>query len=353
MLKESDGQGSFFDTQYLCDQLIPPDSFYRKFREVVAPLIKDEDFDAMYCKDNGRPPISPSLMALATIIQFYRAFSDREMETACMYDIQVKFAMGLKLDERPFDHSSLGDFRDRLLKNGREKEIFDRILDHLIKAGLLMKEELQRIDATHIIADVAIPTIVVLIKKGIYNVLKALKRSHPAVWAKCAADINIKDYTKETVNHEVAGRMEMEKRKRRLVAVVAEARKVIENTSAIEDREIVRRVRVLKRILNDNTQEGPDGTPKERLYKEKRGDMLVSPIDEDARYGAKSATKKFMGFKAQVTESVESRLITNIKAMPGKTQRASRWSLPCGTRIIGRRESSQRACSSTTRPRRP
>lgn len=81
MIKQSDNQGSFFDAEYLCERLIPPDSFYRKFRDIVAPLIKDEDFDSMYCKDNGRPPIPPSLMAMATIIQFYRAFSDREMET--------------------------------------------------------------------------------------------------------------------------------------------------------------------------------------------------------------------------------------------------------------------------------
>ena len=317
MLKGADNQGSFFDTQYLCEQMIPADSFYRRFREIVAPLIKDEDFDGMYCKENGRPPISPALMALATIIQFYRNLSDREMEAACMFDIQVKYALGLKLDERPFDHSSLGDFRERLLRNGREKEIFDCILDHLIKAGLVKKDEIQRIDATHIIADVAIPTIVVLIKKGIFNVLKALKHRHPAAWANCAKDINIADYTKQTVNHEVAGRMEMEKRKRRLIQVVVEAKAVIEHAREIGDIEIVRRVGVLKRILNDNTQPGPDGNIKERLYKEKRGDMLVSPIDEDARYGAKSVTKKFMGYKANVTETTESRFITNIKAMPG------------------------------------
>ena len=71
--------------------------------------------------------------------------------------------------------------------------------------------------------------------------------------------IKSKTYTKQTVNHEVAGRMEMEKRKRRLVAVVAEARTVIEHTSGITDREIVRRVTMLKRILNDNTQQDADG----------------------------------------------------------------------------------------------
>jgi transposase len=320
MFKGPDNQGSFFDTEYLCAQLIAPDSFYRKFREIVAPLIKDDDFAEMYCQNNGRPPLSPSLMALATIIQSYRGFSDREMEAACMFDIQVKYALGLKLDERPFDHSSLGDFRERLLKNGREKEIFDRVLDHLIKAGLVRKDEIQRIDATHIIADVAIPTIVVLIKKGIFNVLKPLKTRYPQVYEQCARDIHIADYSKQKINHEVAGRMEFEKRRRRLVEVVAEAKTVIEYTREVTDREIVGRIGILKRIINENTQPDADGSVKELLFKDKpghRGDMLVSPVDEDARYGAKSITKKFMGFKANVTESVESRIITNIKPMPG------------------------------------
>src|SRR5208337_5512848 len=53
MLKPRDNQGSFYDADYICEQLIPQDSFYRKFREIVWPLIKDEDFESMYCKDNG------------------------------------------------------------------------------------------------------------------------------------------------------------------------------------------------------------------------------------------------------------------------------------------------------------
>ncbi len=81
-IAESDSQRAFVDTDYICERLVPQDSFYRKFRELVTPLIKDESFDAMYCKDNGRPAISPSLLAMACILQFYRGLSDREMENA-------------------------------------------------------------------------------------------------------------------------------------------------------------------------------------------------------------------------------------------------------------------------------
>ncbi len=57
----SEQQGRFYDVDYLCDHLIPPESYYRQFRELVWPLLKDEDFTALYCQDNGRPPISPRL----------------------------------------------------------------------------------------------------------------------------------------------------------------------------------------------------------------------------------------------------------------------------------------------------
>jgi hypothetical protein len=60
MLKPQTAQGSFYDAEYICEQLIPRDSFYRKFREIVWPLLDDEHFDSMYCKDNGRPSISPT-----------------------------------------------------------------------------------------------------------------------------------------------------------------------------------------------------------------------------------------------------------------------------------------------------
>ncbi len=99
MLKPRDRQVGFYDADYVCEQLIPHDSFYRKFREIVEPPIQDEQFETMYCEDNGRRAISPALLAMATILQFYRNLSGREMERTCMYDIEVKYALGIRLNE--------------------------------------------------------------------------------------------------------------------------------------------------------------------------------------------------------------------------------------------------------------
>jgi transposase len=318
MLKSQDKQKSFFDTDYICEELIPPDSFYRKFREAVWPLVKDEQFSDMYCTDNGRPPIPPSLLAMATVLQFHNNLSDREMERACMYNIEVKYALGLKLNERPFDHSSLGDFRRRLLENGKEKEVFDNILGKLIEDGLIEKNEIQRIDATHIIADIAIPTMVTLVKKGIYEVLKPLQKRHKKTLNVLDKEVELANYNKKQINHDAPGRLDMEKRKQKLVDVVTDAQRVLKHTEGIEDDHILtRRVEMLKRILQENIEEDENGTSREIGRKKKPKDIMVSPIDPDARYGAKSRTKKFTGYKTNITETTNNRFITNIKAMRG------------------------------------
>ncbi len=318
MFRPSPMEMSLFDAGYVCERLIPKDSFYRKFREIVWPLIDDTQFESMYCKDNGRPPIPPALLAMATILQFYRDLSDREMERACMFDIEIKYALGLGLDELPFDHSSLGGFRKRLLENGKEKETFDRILEHLVKAKLIRKDEIQRIDATHIIADVAIPTMVTLVKKGIYEILKPVAKRHKAVYLKIASVINLAEYSKKEVNRDAPGRLNIENRQKKLVEVVNDAHAMLEQVKGIKGEEILdRRVAMLKRILQENIAKDETGDAIERDYKNKPPDIMVSPVDPDARYGAKSNTKRFIGYKANITETVESRFITNIKPMRG------------------------------------
>ena len=318
---DSSSQGSFYDPEYVCDHLIPPGSFYRKFRDTVSPLITDDLFTEMYCLDNGRPPIAPSLLARATILQFHRNLSDREMERACMYDIEVKFALGLRLDERPFDHSSLGDFRQRLLQHEKEKDVFDRILEELVQRQLIGRDEVQRIDATHVIADIALPTMTVLVKKGIRGVLMALPKRHPRVYRKLGKKITLADYGHRRVDHEVDGRLDMEAKQKKLVEVVNDARTVLRLTDTLmQDPELIEQVVILKRILREHVTEDGDGPPREKEKKDKPPDLMVSPVDPDARFGAKSKTKKFHGYKANITETVKSRFVTSVQAMRGNVR---------------------------------
>lgn len=59
MLKSKSAQRSFLDTDHLADFLLPPDSFYRRFRELVWPLIQDKDFEPYTASTTVDPQSHP------------------------------------------------------------------------------------------------------------------------------------------------------------------------------------------------------------------------------------------------------------------------------------------------------
>ncbi|MFZ4404214.1 MAG: IS1182 family transposase [Pseudobdellovibrionaceae bacterium] len=317
--KHNHRQTTFFDSDYYCGSLIPKTSFFRRFRDLVGPLITDEMFSDLYCGNNGRPPISPSLLAKAMLLQYHMNLSDREIERTCQFDLEVKFALGLRIDARPFDHSSLGDFRERLLKSGREKNIFDQIVDQLIKAKLISRNEIQRIDATHIIADIALPSMVGMVKKGSFEVLKKIKVHYPKVYNKVSKRLSTDDYCPGRINDDGPGRFSMEKRAERLVKYVEDARFLLKEVKEIEGNpEIKTATEILKTLLQENIDEDTvDGKPIEIEAQKKPKNRMVSPIDPDAKAGAKSKFKKFIGYKTSITQEVKNQFITNVDVMGG------------------------------------
>ena len=76
------------------------------------------------------------------------------------------------------------------------------------------------------IADIALPTMTVLVKKGIRGVLIALPKRHPRVYQKLGKQIALADYGHRRVDHEVDGRLDMEAKQKKLVEVVKDARTV-------------------------------------------------------------------------------------------------------------------------------
>lgn len=319
VLKGKKDQSSFLDADYYCEQLIPKASFFRRFRQLIDPLITDEMFKELYSGKTGRPPISPSLLAKTMLLQYHMNLSDREMERTCQFDLEVKFALGLRIDERPFDHSSLGDFRERLVKSGREKAIFDQIVNQLIQEKLISKKEIQRIDATHIIADIALPNMVGMVKKGSFEVLKKLKVHYPKIYKKVSDKLNGEEYSPGRINDDGPGRFNIEKRTERLVKYVEDARYLLGELKNLDElSEVKESVDILKTILRENIDEGTvDGKPVELDPKKKPTNRMVSPIDPDAKAGAKSKFKKFFGYKASITQEVRNQFITNVDVMGG------------------------------------
>src|SRR6201994_631937 len=99
----------------------------------------------------GRPGISPAQLATVSVLQFLLELSDRDAAEAVRCRIDFKYALGLELDDPGFHHSVPGDFRDRLLKDGRADRLPGLALARLKEAGLVRERTAQRTDSTHVL----------------------------------------------------------------------------------------------------------------------------------------------------------------------------------------------------------
>ena len=102
-------------------------------------LFRDEDFAELYCRDNGRPSVPPSLLATALVLQTYDGVSDDEAKQRADYDLRWKVALGIEVDVRPFAKSTLQEFRAQLIVHDQTRAIFQRSLEVAKRRGVWKK----------------------------------------------------------------------------------------------------------------------------------------------------------------------------------------------------------------------
>jgi IS5 family transposase len=149
MLKPSNGQGNLFDAENLVPNLFDPESFAMRLKALADELFSDEQFADMYA-DVGRPARSPKIMTVALILQQKLNLSDRQMEQASRFHLEVKAALGLPLDHHGIAKTCYSEFRARLLLHGRECDAFNAVNRMLVDKGLIDKREAMIIDASHL-----------------------------------------------------------------------------------------------------------------------------------------------------------------------------------------------------------
>ena len=148
-----DGQRSFYHTDYLAGNLFSLANRYRLFREKIRPKLLElaPKVEALYCPENGRPPIDPVLLCGVTLLQFMEKVADRRASEQVVYHLGWKYALDLELDDQGFHSTVLVYFRDRLEEKKAERMIFDGVVDLLMELGLVKRKGKQRLDSTHIV----------------------------------------------------------------------------------------------------------------------------------------------------------------------------------------------------------
>jgi DDE family transposase/transposase-like protein DUF772 len=303
-------------------------------------LFRDEEFAALYCPNNGRPSVPPSLLATALVLQTYDGVSDDEAKQRADYDLRWKVALGIELDARPFAKSTFQEFRAQLIVHEQTRAIFQRSLELARRRGVWKKgrapDERQHIklalDTTHILGRGAVKDTYNLLADGIVQMLRALAQLVSCDVMEVAEEVGCARYMH---GPSLKGQADVDwsdpkARQRFLAEIVADAEQLLAlvrgtrsdlTKDSPEDQELVAAAGVLARILAQDIERDDNGL---RLKQGVAPDRLISLHDPEMRHGRKSSSQRFNGHKAQVAVDTDSQLITAVEVLPGNAPDAEK-----------------------------
>jgi hypothetical protein len=325
MLGQRSSQLGMFtaDQQYL--DMVGADSFYGFLAQHGRGLFRDEDFAGLYCADNGRNSVPPSLLCLALLLQAHDRVSDAEATARAVFDLRWKVALGLELEAQPFAKSTLQLFRSQLVIHEQAQVIFRRRLQFARQTGYLKGRQMKAaVDSTVIFGRGAVEDTYNLIAHGVCKLCRVLAEvvgQEPAVWAvahelgrffassiKGEAGLDWDDAVarEDFLNGLIADGQ-------RCLELAREARSRFAAGSR-EDEQIRQAAELLTQLLWQDVE------PTARGHQIKRGtaeDRVPSVEDPEQRHGHKSRTGSFTGYKGGLAVDPETQLVTAVDVVAG------------------------------------
>ena len=296
----------------------PKGNIVMKIRDTLGALFEDEQFEEMY-PPLGQPATSPARLALVTILQFMEDLTDREAADAVRSRIDWKYLLGLELSDPGFHYSVLSEFRGRLLENGAEQLLLERILEGCKAEGMLKGKKKQRSDSTYVLANIRILNRIELVGETMRRVLDDIAQTAPG-WLRAFVQADWgQRYGRKIDTHRIR---KSEAKKLELAHAIGQDGHYLltaiyqdetpDEVKQLPSVEVLRQVWVQQYYQVDEEiqwrTKKKQGLPPSRK-------MIASPDELEARYGAKDEMT-WTGYKIHITETcVEDapRLITHVE----------------------------------------
>ena len=327
------------DVEYL--DRVGRDSFYGRLAQARSRLFRDDDFASLYCPDNGRPSVPPSLLALCLLLKAHDKVSDEETVERANFDVRWCVALGIELASEPFVKSTFQEFRAKLVIHEQAGAIFQASLEEAKREGLLRgKKRTIALDTTPIWGKGAVQDTYNLLATGIVKLVRALAevtRWESGVWA---AQHDLSRYFASSIKGEAAIDWDQKaQRKALLTSIVGDALRLLVIAREVratlvpgssDDEKIGPAAALLCQLLVQDieTAEGGQAEGGQAEGGETEGgqaeikqgvakDRVPSVNDPEMRHGRKSKRTRFDGHKATVAVDVATGLVTEVDVIAG------------------------------------
>jgi len=331
MLGKRSPQGSLFGCDQSFRDLVGAESFYVYLAEHRHELFRDEDFASLYCLDNGRPSIAPSVLAVALLLQWYDSVSDEEAARRARLDLSWKVALGIELMDVPFVKSVLCEFRNKLILHKQQKRFFDLSLKHARTQGFFKSRNIQiALDTTPIFGCGAVEDTYNMLAEALRLLIKAL-----CAFARQSAEefASQHDLRRYVMAKSFKGSFESidwdnpDERQSVLDCLIADCERTlllaqdaltVSTQESPESAQIVQASALLRRLLAQDVERTNTGAPK--ITQGVAQDRLVSVHDTEMRHGRKSVSQCFNGYKGALAVEPSSQIITAVDVIPANAQ---------------------------------
>ena len=282
MLKDhSQLQLSLSPYQGLYDAIIPADHLLRRIKENIDFSFVNPMLRKQYCENFGRPAKEPEMMFKLLFLNKLYDLSDEALISSAQTDMAFKFFLDLEPEAKMIDPSLLTKFR----KTRITEDIMEEMLKETIQQALykkLIKSGTIIVDSTHTLASVRAksPTQILRdmskqLRKEIYKTAFELSEQFPE-----------KPSLEAGLDEEIAYTKEL-------------LQTLEEGIETCGNKKIRKLSQEMKKLLED-----------EHLKE------IRSKDDKDARFGHKTATSTFYGYKNHLAMT-EERFIAGISVTDG------------------------------------
>ena len=324
MLGERSNQRGLWEADSLYLDHVGRDSFYGILASLRGQLFRDSDFAVLYCADNGRDSVPPSLLATVLLLQAHDRVSDAEAKARADFDLRWKVALGIEVEDRPFAKSTLQVFRAGLILHDKVREVFERSLKLARESGYLKGKRMKvALDTTNILGRGAVKDTYNLLSDGIVRLVRALAQLSGISVGEWAKSQGYARHLASSVKGEAAiDWADRQARAALLAGIVEDADRLLElsrqtQVELAEDRSERQRIVAASELLGqlllqdvERTEGGAD------LRDGVSRDRILSVHDPEMRHGHKSSSRRFDGHKAAVVVDTDSQLITAVDVLP-------------------------------------
>ena len=292
-------------------------------RDELGVIDHDCDF-ALLFSHTGQPAESPGRLALVTLVQFAEGLTDREVADAVRSRLDLKYLLGLELEDAGFDFSVLSEFRERLQTHDAARRLLSDLLVRLKAKGVLKARQKQRTDSTHVMDAVRALNRLELVGETLRAALNTLAGSIPQ-WLRAHVS---REWFERYGERFMATRLPKTESERHALAMTIGQDGWSLYTALWQDLTCIAlrdapALEALRQVWLQNyvwVEAQLQWRTKDQVPP--AAQMIQSPYDLETHYSTKRETE-WVGYKVHLTETCEAdppHLITNVETTPANVR---------------------------------